>query len=110
MQLFVSQSEAVCCCVLLCTAVYYCVLLCANNCVRLCAAVYCRVLLCTTVYSYVLLCTTRTVYYNIRLRSAGLQSAAANVVYVFLVTPLLRFANPAAGGLEPSPRSQAGND
>ena len=96
-------------CVLLCTTVYYSVLITVFGCVLLCTVVYYCVLLCTPMY-YCVLLVLCTVCYNIRLRSAGLQSAAANVVYVFLVTPVLRFANPGEGGLELSPRSQAGND
>ena len=94
----------------MCTTIYYCALQCTivYYCVLLYTAVYYCVLLCTTVYYCELLCTT--VYYCVLLCTAVCGSAAANVVYVFLVTPLLRFANPGAGGLEPSPRSQAGND
>ena len=98
-------------CVLLCTTVYYCVLLCTvvYYCVLLCTTVYYCLLLCTPMCYSVLLVLCTTVYIC-GLRVCSLQPAAANVVYVFLVTPLLRFANPEAGGLEPSPRPQAGND
>ena len=109
MQLWAFQSEYVCCCALLCTTVNYSVLITVVGCVLLFTVVYYWVLLCTPMY-YCVLLVLCTVCYNIRLWSAGLQSAAANDVYVFLVTPVLRFANPGMGGLELSPRSQAGND